>query len=252
MLDFGWTHCSSLSLLAQVSPSAPRFPSPPCSPSDDEVSLLIYSQSARQQDRGRETLSKTGIGITLAMRSRPSDAESEVVHRTRLPKRIFRDADSLAAARSELKIWTLRATRAEAHLRQAELALVDARQHTTVEHRTLQLERHDLEERLEAEVKKARRRDLARKVAESKATEAEAKARDLEEETAKYRREAQAAALKVTAAERVADSMKSKYEHLKEDFRRGGEERSRLSDEIKLLRQQVRGVHPRPVSRMHV
>ena len=130
--------------------------------------------------------------------------------------------------------------------------VVDARQHTTVEHRTWQLERHDLEERLEAEVKKARWRDMARKVAESKATEAEAKARDLEEETAKYRREAQAAALKVTVAERVADTMKAKYEHLKEDFRRGGEERSRLSDEIKLLRQQVRGVHPRPVSRMHV
>ena len=73
---------------------------------------------------------------------------------------------------------------------------------------------------------------------------------------ANYKREAQAAALKVTAAERVAGTMKSKYEHLKEDFRRGGEERSRLSDEIKLLhkllRQQVRGVHPRPVSRMHV
>lgn len=244
------SHCSSLlSLVAQVSLSAPCCPSPPCSPSDDEVSVRLFSKAARQQDGVRESsYSKTGIGVTLVLRSRPVDSESELVHRTRLAKRVFRDVDSLAAARSEAKMWMQRAKDAEAQLRRAQLEQIDWRQHTLVEHRTFQLQVHDLEARLQAQEKETRWRHNERKAAEAKASESQAKALQLRDEMIKYKREAEAAALKLTAAERGADVAKAKYEHLKEDLRRSGEGRARLSDDTKLLRDQLKGAYAPPLA----
>lgn len=186
------------------------------------------------------------------MRTRPSESEPAVVHRTRLAKRIYRDVDSLAAARSEVKSWMQRAHDAEACSRQVDREITDDRQHRVVAQRTLAGQVGELESRLLQVQKLARWRDNERKAAESRALEAEARAEALEEVVAEHKTDSEVAGKKVTAAERNADTLKSRYGHLKDDFRRGAKERSRLDDEVKALRQQVRGAcaHlPPPVQR---
>ena len=76
---------------------------------------------ARLQDLDRKkSFFKSGIGVTMKlMRPRPEEGGAMEACRTQLRQRIFRDVDSLAAARSEVLGLTLRVKELEHSLQQA-------------------------------------------------------------------------------------------------------------------------------------
>ena len=185
------------------------------------------------------------------MRPKVSDTEAAAPCRTRLAKRIFRDVDSLAAARSEVKVWCQRTRDLEKDLRQAEWDTKDSSQLTSqrslVAQRMLENQVGVLQERLADAERTARWRDNQRKSSENKASEAMGLKREAEEEALRNKRKAEDHGTKVTAAERAAHTAKNKYTHLKEDLRTGALERSSLSEQIKQQRCQIRGEQRSPV-----
>lgn len=217
--------------------SAPTFPSPPCSPSDDEQ-LLRFSAHGRQQDRGRDTYFKEGIGVSLLLRHAPGEGEPR---RTQLTARVFRDVDSLAAARSEARQLAKRKLELEADLRLVARDNLDHTARNSVAQRTLENNVEKLHEELKEKETELRWRDKERKNWERKAEEACAAQREAEREALLYRRKMETESLKVTSSERAAEALKSKYTHQKKDLRSGADERSSLSAQVQHQRHEIRG-----------
>ena len=219
-------------------PSSPRTPSLPSSPPDDIEEVLRFSAASRLQDDGRDSYFKSGIGVTLKMR--PVDTQAAPC-RTRLAKRLFRDVDSLAAARSEVKASTLRTHELERELRRVEICTKDSSQRALIAQRALENEVEVLQERVALAEKMARWRNNERVSWESKAAKAIGLQREAHTEAMQYKRKAEEQGTQVTAAERAADTAKHKYKHVKEGLRTGAEERSSLSEQIQQQRHQIRG-----------
>ena len=211
-----------------TSPSSPRtpprgaappaFPSPPCSPPEEDEEPdppPRFSRSARQQDGGRDSYFKNGVGVTLKF------TDSEAVRKSRLTHRVFRDVDSLASARAVVDELRKRA-REPAPTTDSSSAIVLVRQ--PADERAH--EGAELKRRLSISEGLRRSRDLSRKRAEEKLKEALAAEECAREEAHEYKRRAEAAARDVTAAERAAEKAKALHEQQRQSLRAAADQRA--------------------------